>query len=466
MVSLSFLSLLSLLLLATTRSAHGEVGGASEACSLSQAAAAGPQLLHEDEAVARLDALAAVSDYPLSLERTFFSPAHLRAGELLRGWMEDAGLRAWTDVVGNVRGRADCKGECESCGGALVFGSHYDTVRDAGKFDGALGIVVALAAVKAHLSRGPPRCPVEVVAFSEEEGVRFHSTFLGSRVFAGALPESALQARDGNGTSLEEALLARSSLSGGAALRAALLEAAAPRGSVRAYVEAHIEQGPVLERLGLPLGAVSAIAGQTFLAVSVSGEQGHAGTVPMAVRRDSLAAAAEAVLAVERLCKAHEGGSDEGLVCTVGALSVWPGASNVIAGQTNFSVDLRSRRDETRLAVVAAVRQSIQAVCDARGVPCSISLKHQAGALECSPALRSSLEAAAQAVSGQPAPVLVSGAGHDAMALAGLCEVGMLFVRCRGGVSHSPLEHVQPDDVRAAVRVLLHMLQQDGGPNR
>lgn len=309
-----------------------------------------------------------LSDSSERLQRTFLSPAHRSAALLVASWFQDAGLQTWTDVAGNVRGRVDCLGDCARCGGALVFGSHYDTVLDAGKYDGPLGIVAAAAAVKSHLLRlqgAAPECPVrqssphmrsfvahafqlEIVAFSDEEGVRFRSTFLGSRAFAGTLPPRALQAADGEGITLEQALLEESELDA-AGLQLALQAAAAPAGGVRAYVEVHIEQGPVLEGLGVPLGVVTAIAGQTFLSVHISGEQGHAGTVPMHLRRDPLTAAAEVVLAVEQRCQPGEGkDSGEGLVCTVGQLGVWPGASNVIAGQVNVSVDIRSRRDSLR----------------------------------------------------------------------------------------------------------------------
>ena len=187
-----------------------------------------------------------------------------------------------------------------------------------------------------------------MVAFSDEEGVRFHSTFLGSRAFAGTLPPSALQAADGDGVTLEQALLERSSLDA-AGLQLALQAATVPPGRVRAYVEVHIEQGPVLEGLDVPLGVVTAIAGQTFLSIHILGEQGHAGTVPMHLRHDALTAAAEVVLAVEQRCQGTAAeASAEGLVCTVGQVGVWPGASNVIAGQVNVSVDIRSRRDALR----------------------------------------------------------------------------------------------------------------------
>lgn len=214
-----------------------------------------PQAIAE-EALERLAALGRVSDREERLQRTFFSPAHRHASSLVSSWLQEAGLTTWTDVVGNVHGRVECAGQCSACGGALVLGSHYDTVLDAGLYDGPLGIIAAIAAVKAHLREidGLPACPLEVVAFADEEGVRFHSTFLGSRVFAGSLPPSVLQAADGDGVTLEAALLATDGIAGDrAALGLALREAAASKERVRAFVEVHIEQGPVLEAMGVPL---------------------------------------------------------------------------------------------------------------------------------------------------------------------------------------------------------------------
>lgn len=235
------------------------------------------------EAVARLNILGNVSDSATRLERSFFSPAHERAAALLLSWLNDAGLRTWVDVVGNVHGRVEGSADC---GGALLLGSHYDSVLDAGKFDGALGVVVAIAAVKEILTdKAPPRCALHVVAFSDEEGIRFHSTFLGSRVLAGTLDDVTLDARDDSNLSLSDVLRSRANVSGDADLTKLLSAAALPGGSVRAYVEVHIEQGPVLQVAGVPLAVVDSIAGQTFLRVKFSGQQGHAGTVPSTCRQ-------------------------------------------------------------------------------------------------------------------------------------------------------------------------------------
>ncbi|KAJ9505145.1 hypothetical protein QJQ45_023734 [Haematococcus lacustris] len=624
-----------------------------------------------------------ISDTEGSLARTFLSPAHQRAADQvpseitltdciaehcllmlqcssrpptctwclvqLRQWMVDAGMEAWIDLVGNVHGRLNGS---DPEAPSLLLGSHYDTVLDGGNFDGALGIIVGIAATKAlaiqaALAAGaqlpaPPAYPpanpegeqgsqaeggsswvlppaaaqaassrlrggVRLVAFSDEEGVRFQSTFLGSRAVAGSLIEAGmLAARDSGGATLQQVLQQHSGLDY-PILMAAGMEAAAaaaagqvaaevdglalPPASLRGYVEVHMEQGPVLERRQVALGVVSAIAGQTRawlvingtqveymlsgrtaspqlpllllllysmlvlvllnlsspvsstlwhspaalwhaaglyatgaaagksgyttsyntrvvnkLAVGLSAWQGHAGTVPMRGRADALAAAAEVVSTVERRCGGGPyldpngqgiipADDSEGLVCSVGDLRVWPGASNVIPGSVQLSLDIRSKSDALRQRVVSNISRSIAEICAVRGVSCSVKRTHDAAAVLCDPGIMQGLEQAIQAVARQPwggsftatsssrlgddlegqtcvlsegqeaeepakveVPVLVSGAGHDAMALAPITKMGMMFVRCRGGVSHSPAEHVAPEDVSVAAAALAHFL--------
>ncbi|KAK3280352.1 hypothetical protein CYMTET_11808 [Cymbomonas tetramitiformis] len=435
----------------------------------------------------RLQSLGKVSDDPNALVRTFLSPAHRRSAAVLRAWMEDAGLRVWMDQLGNVRGRIE--GSMPGTR-AIVMGSHFDTVVDAGKWDGALGVVVAIQAVKALMSSGvPPLKPIEVVAFSDEEGVRFQSTFLGSRGISGIFTEDLLENRDQKGFTLSE-VLKSAGLPGD---MESIRRVAMKKDEVEAYVEFHIEQGPQLERLGVPLGPVAAIAGQTRLQVIISGDQGHAGTVPMLGRRDSVAAAAEMIVMIERRCG---GGNhtlsqhidpEEMLVCTVGEVRVWPGASNVISGNTNITIDIRARRSEVRLSAVDDVMASITEQCARRMMRCDIIRKHDAEAVESDPNLTQQLVAAAttsmnilrqrkesskhgagdegggaeasEEAEGPESPVLVSGAGHDAMAMAHLTNVAMVFVRCHGGFSHSPLEHVEPEDVHAAAHALYQFLK-------
>ncbi|XP_052201339.1 allantoate deiminase 1 isoform X2 [Diospyros lotus] len=390
--------------------------------------------------------------------------------------MEEAGLQTWVDQMGNVHGRAKGKNESEK---ALLIGSHLDTVIDAGIFDGALGIISAISALKVlHISRELEKLkrPIEVIAFSDEEGVRFQSTFLGSAAISGVLPVSALQMPDKSGVTVQNVLKDNSIEISGEGLFALKYD---PE-SIWGYVEAHIEQGPVLESAGLPLGIVKGIAGQTRLKVTVRGSQGHAGTVPMSMRQDSMAAAAELIVLLESLCKHPDNflsldGQCErsmmesltgSLVCTVGEISCWPSASNVIPGETTFTIDIRAMDDLGRQAIIYELSNRMHQICDRRSVSCVIERKHEANAVGCDNGLSSQLKSAAlsamKRISGEvveDAPVLMSGAGHDAMAMSHLTKVGMIFVRCRGGVSHSPAEHVSNDDVWAAGLAILSFLE-------
>lgn len=427
-----------------------------------------------EEAISRLNELGRVSDVDGYLERTFMSPASIEAGNIIRRWMEDAGLRTWVDHMGNVHGRVD---GMDPSSAALLMGSHYDTVVDAGKFDGALGIVSAISALKALKVNGKLdklRRPVEVIAFSDEEGVRFQTTFLGSAAIAGRLPTSTLNISDKSGRSLQD-VLKENSID---ATAENLIQLKYEPESVWGYVEVHIEQGPVLESAGLPLGVVKGIAGQTRLKVTVSGSQGHAGTVPMSMRRDPMAAAAELIVLLESLCKYPQdflSYDDQcstveslfgSLVCTVGEISLWPSASNVIPGQVTFTTDLRAIDDAGREAVLYELSNRMYSICDKRSVSCVIERKHDAKAVNCDTELSMQLKSAALLAFKKMAgnvevevPKLMSGAGHDAMAMAHLTKIGMLFVRCRAGISHSPAEHVLDDDVWAAGLAVLAFLE-------
>ncbi|EFJ29608.1 hypothetical protein SELMODRAFT_91525 [Selaginella moellendorffii] len=426
-----------------------------------------------DEAVARLNQLGKTSDSKEFLERTFLSPAAIRAGKLVQEWMQDAGLDTWMDDIGNIHGRAD---GANASAPALLMGSHLDTVIDAGKYDGALGIVSAIAAVKMLNSNGKLRSyvrPIEIIAFCDEEGVRFQSTFLGSAAVAGVLRPDILSIRDRSGVTLETSLKTRSFKG----TRDSLVQLRYSPESVWGYVEVHIEQGPVLEARGIPLGLVEAIAGQTRLKVRLHGAQGHAGTVPMAMRKDPMPGAAQAIVSVEKLCRdsptlARVPGGGR-LVCTVGEIFSWPGASNVIPGeQVAFTIDLRATDDSLREEIVGEVEESIRSICRGRGLSCTIDKMHEAKAVGCDKDLMASLKAAAESTvlevpggGGVDAPAaddlvpsLMSGAGHDAMAMSHLTKIGMLFVRCKGGISHSPAESVSDDDVLASSLSLLHFL--------
>jgi allantoate deiminase len=398
------------------------------------------------EIVRRIDALGAISETPGQLTRIFLSPEHRAAADLLLQWMQEAGMRAHLDAIGNVCGRYEGERPGLPC---LMLGSHYDSVRDAGKWDGPLGLVTAISCV-ADLHRRNLRLPfaVEVTGFADEEGVRFASTLLGSRAVAGTFDESLLGVKDQAGIRMRDALLQFG-------LDPDHIGAAARnRRELLAYVELHIEQGPVLEGLKLPVGVVTAIAGATRLAVSLPGMAGHAGTVPMALRRDALAGAAECIVEIEEFCRTDP----DGLVGTVGYIHAAPGATNVIPGQASFTVDIRAPSDPHRKLAVADIVRRIENVAKRRKLALQIDVTHENRTAPCALWLRSQLSRAV-AAEGFRVFELPSGAGHDGMAMIDIADVGMLFVRCRGGVSHHPDEHVATADVDAGARVLLRLIE-------
>ncbi|MEA2881860.1 MAG: allantoate deiminase, partial [Bradyrhizobium sp.] len=399
-----------------------------------------------DAIVARIDELANISETSGQLTRVFLTKEHRAAADLILGWMREAGMRAHLDAIGNVCGRYE--GECPGLP-CLMLGSHYDTVRDAGKWDGPLGLVTAISCV-ADLNRRGKRLPfaIEVTGFADEEGVRFASTLLGSRAVAGTFDESVLESRDRDGTAMREALrqfgLDPDHI--GAAARA--------RSELLGYVELHIEQGPVLEAEGLPVGVVTAISGATRLAVVLTGIAGHAGTVPMALRRDALAGAAECISAIEAFCNTDEAG----LVGTVGTIDALPGATNVIPGRVSFTADMRAGSDAHRRKAVAEVVRQIEATARRRGLALQVDVTHENRTVPCAPGLKRQVAEAVTA-EGFRAFELPSGAGHDGMAMIDIADVAMVFVRCRGGVSHHPDEHVDVADADAGARVLLRLIE-------
>jgi len=399
-----------------------------------------------DEIVSRINQLGTISETAENLTRIFLSPEHRIAADLILSWMKDAGMAAHLDAIGNVCGRYEGERPGLPC---LMLGSHYDTVRDAGKWDGPLGIITTIACV-ADLNRRGVRLPfaIEVVGFADEEGVRFASTLLGSRAVAGTFDESVLDARDHAGLSMREAMVQFG-------LDPTKISAAArERGELHAYVELHIEQGPVLEQQNLPVGVVTAIAGATRLVANLSGMAGHAGTVPMALRRDTLAGAAECIVAVEEFCKAD----GAGLVGTVGVINAMPGATNVIPGRVSFTLDIRAPADAHRKLAVAEIVRRIEAIAQRRELSLQIDVTHENRTVPCAPWLKAQV---AEAVAAEAYPVfeLPSGAGHDGMAMIDIADVAMLFVRCRGGISHNPAEHVELADADAAARVLLRLIE-------
>jgi allantoate deiminase len=396
------------------------------------------------ELAGRLDRLARISDERGATTRTFLSPAMRRANALVAAWMRGAGLSVREDRVGNLVGRMKAPGKGAR---TLLLGSHLDTVRDAGRFDGALGVLLPIAALQVLGSRGT-RLPfsVEVLGFSEEEGVRFSSAYLGSKGYAGRLGRSDLALRDPDGVSVGEAL---------AAHNGRRLPPPGPthsRGELMGYLEVHIEQGPVLEASGYAAAVVPAIAGQTRARVVFRGRAGHAGTTPMAHRRDALAGAAEFILAAEALARARPP-----LVATVGRVAAHPGAANVIAGSAELSLDVRHPVDSRRLAALASLRAAGRRIAGRRGLKFDIRVTQENGAVACSRELTALLARSVRAVQGK-SPSIPSGAGHDAVILSSLTPVAMLFVRCRDGLSHHPDEYVHPRDLRVALGIVVDFL--------
>jgi allantoate deiminase len=400
----------------------------------------------------RCDVLGRLSELDGGLTRVFLSPQQGAANALVLAWMREAGMAAHLDAIGNCVGRYEGESAGLPC---LMLGSHLDTVRDAGKYDGVLGVIAAIDCVGALAATGR-RLPfaIEVIGFGDEEGVRFGSTLLGSRAVAGTFDAGLLERTDAGGVTLRDALR-------GFGLDPAAIGALARRqGDVLAYAELHIEQGPVLEAEGLAAGVVTAINGGNRFNVELTGMAGHAGTVPMTLRRDALAAAAECVLAVERVAAAMPE-----VVGTVGRIDAMPGAMNVIPGRVRFSLDVRAPTDARRHAAVAAIRGECVAIARRRGIGIALEALWEAKTAPCAPALQRQFAAAIDA-EGLRVHALPSGAGHDGMALADIAPIGMLFVRCKDGVSHNPAEAVTLADVTTGARVFARFIESFVPPAR
>lgn len=391
------------------------------------------------------DHLAQWSEQEGALTVTYFSPAHKKVAAELDVLLRAAGMEVRTDPLGNVIG-------CYAAGvpGAktLLLGSHYDTVRDGGKYDGRLGILVPLVLIE-HLHRSGQRLPfnIELLCFSEEEGVRFPIGYLGSQAFAGKFDPQNLEKTDDNGVSLrkvlEEAAVDVNSIGILARDAADLI----------GYVEIHIEQGPSLLNANAPVAVVTGIAGDVRHRIAVTGEAGHAGTVAMQFRHDAAAAAAEMILALEKRCNGQAS-----LVGTVGQLVVPNGAMNVIPGRCEFSTDIRAATNEMRDAAVMDVLVAFNEISRARGVKVEATEVLRMPAVPLSPFLQERLALSAKRLGVEPL-LLPSGAGHDAAMMASLCQSAMMFVRCgNGGISHSPLEIITEDDADFAARMLFDFL--------
>ncbi len=390
----------------------------------------------------RIQELAKITDCEGELTRLCLSPGMREANELVRGWMDDAGMITRTDAAGNLIGRYGTGAR------ALCIGSHLDTVRNAGRFDGALGVLAGIACVEAvRESKLSLPFQIEVAAFCDEEGVRFQTAYLGSAFFNGRFDPAWLALEDDAGVSIADALRAW-----GADPDAIVREQAPPR-DLLGYVEMHIEQGPVLERADRACGVVHSICGQSRIHVVIEGKAGHAGNTPMNARQDALVAAALVVTETERCARAGED-----LRATVGALHVEPNAANVIPGRVTFSLDIRHSVDDARDEAIRSIRALTESVCRERGLALTWTVRQETGTVQCDAGLTSLLESALTETQGD-APVLVSGAGHDAVSFRETCPIALLFVRCKDGLSHHPEESVTAGDIEAAEHALLQFVQ-------
>jgi allantoate deiminase len=392
----------------------------------------------------RCDLLGTCSEDPGRITRPFASDAMRRAHVYVHEWMRRAGLTVRRDNIGNLRGRYEGTGQA-----TLLLGSHLDSVRDAGKYDGPLGVLVAIAAVQ-RLHHEERRLPfaIEVLAFADEEGLRYGSTYLGSRALAGQSDAHDLARVDEDGVTMASAVESF----GGDPERIA--DDRRQTADLVGYCEVHIEQGPVLEARGLPVGVVSAIAGQSRFEIVFAGEAGHAGTVPMDRRRDALAAASELVLAIEAAATTRDG-----VVATVGKLEVEPGVANVIPGRATMSLDVRHADDRTRTEVCEAMVARARETARRRKLSVEVRAVAANPAVRCAPRFVSLLSQAVKEARLQPVE-LTSGAGHDAVVMSSLTDIGMLFVRCKGGISHNPAESVKTEDVGVAIDVLGRFLEK------
>jgi allantoate deiminase len=396
-------------------------------------------------AEAMLAGLGAISTEPQRLIRLYLTPEHRRAADLIGSWMRQAGMTVSEDALGTLRGHWRPEKRKR-----LLIGSHIDTVIDAGKYDGPLGVVAGILAVHELAARNVDLpFGIDVLAFGDEEGSRFRTTLAGSSACAGAFDRSSLAFPDRNGVSLADAIKAY-----GHSVEE-IPAAAYDPADVVGYVEVHIEQGPVLEAKGLPLGVVTGIVGQSRMRVVVLGEAGHAGTVPMQMRHDALVGASELMLLIEQTALENQ---DDGMVATVGRIEASPGATNVIPGRVGFSLEFRSSSDAKRKSAIELIKADAQRIGVKRRLEFAFEPFHETSTTACTPDLQDMM-ADAIASLGYQAIRLPSGAGHDAQVMAKLCPMAMLFVRCKGGISHNPAEFASEADMGLGVEALVRFIE-------
>lgn len=410
-------------------------------------------LIDQRDAIGReimgcLDELAAISEPGDGVTRLPFTEEHGQANRLLAGWMADAGLDVSLDAAGTLIGRREGPEGAKT----LFIGSHQDSIRHGGRFDGAMGVVLPLIALN-NLKDVALPFSIELLAFADEEGVRFPTALMGPRALAGTFDQAAFDLKDADGVALGDALKSF----GGDPSRVPSLKRRAEE--IMGYLEVHIEQGPVLEAKGLPLGVVSGICGIERWTVELTGKAAHAGTTPMNLRQDALAAAADIILAVEACAKVTEG-----LVGVVGRLDLSPNVVNAVPGQAIFNIELRAADDEIRRVAAEHVAGRIEAIAAERGIRAEVQRTYAQKGVVCDETLTRPLSASLEEAGTAPL-ALMSGATHDASAMADLCPVAMLFVRCRDGVSHHPDEHVETEDCAVAAEVVTHFVSALASPS-
>jgi allantoate deiminase len=404
---------------------------------------AGSTTIRAEEVIARCKQLASFSEDAGSTRRTFLSPPMRDCHSEITKWLNAAGAEVTVDAAGNLRG---FYAAAQTNTPRLLLGSHLDTVPNAGAFDGVLGVVIAIALVESLEGRRLPFA-IEIVGFSEEEGVRFGTPFIGSRALIGTLDEELLNRQDTQGISVRNAIKSFG-------LNPSEIPRATLSSDTLAYLEFHIEQGPVLESLGRSLGAVEAIAAQSRMEFLFVGHANHAGTTPMHLRHDAIAAAAEWIVAVERTAHNHPG-----LVATVGQIEAKPGATNVIAATARVTLDVRDKSDDIRDGAVDALVRQAHGIAERRGLVLQQKVLLSQRAVAMSPFLVDQIQEAIRSTGCQPHR-MTSGAGHDAMILAEKIPTAMIFLRSPGGISHDPSESVEVEDVAKALECGLHLLDQ------
>ncbi|HEX6709869.1 MAG TPA: Zn-dependent hydrolase [Rubrobacter sp.] len=389
----------------------------------------------------RLSELAEIGEQESGgVTRLSFTEEERAAKDLVASYMEEADLSVREDAAGNLFGRREGRNPDAP---AVLVGSHVDSVYDGGNFDGPLGVLAGIEVVQTMEEKGvETENPIEVVSFTDEEGARFSFGMIGSRALASRLSTEDLSHQDENGVTIADAMrdygLDPERIG----------EASRPAGSVAAYVELHIEQGRVLENEDLPAGIVTGIAGPVWLRFSLEGETGHAGATPMGLRRDALAAAAEIMALTE--AEASKTGTTVG---TVGQLNLEPGGINIIPGRVEFSLDLRDIDEGVRDRVEIRILEGAEDICHRRGVAMEIETLQRLAPAPCSELVRNAVKNACERLGIRP-HTLPSGAGHDGMQLTGLCPMGMIFIRSKDGVSHSPDEWSTKEDCTAGSSIL------------